>query len=138
MSQNPRNARPAPRPGSVVLLAILIAGLFGCSKPSEPAPDVIVLQSGRIRGNVYPASLQSIAPLQHYPYMAGYVKKVREEAAKTGAKVVLVDLGDSLTGSFASYATGSANMVTFFNETGYDFVVLGNLDNNILPRSSRG
>lgn len=109
----------------------LLGGLPSCSKPKSDAPDVVVLQTGRIRGNVYPLPLQNIAPLQHYPYLAGYVKAVREEAAKTGAKVVLVDLGDSLGGSFASQATGSVNMVTFFNETGYDFVVLGNLDNNI-------
>ncbi len=105
--------------------------LAGCSKPKSDAADVIVLQSGRIRGNVYPSALQNLAPLQHYAYMAGYIKKVREEAAGTGAKVVVVDLGDSLGGSFASHATSSGNMVTFFNEAGYDFVVLGNLDNNI-------
>jgi hypothetical protein len=113
-------------------LGVAVAMLLGgCSKPAADSADVIVLQSGRIRGNVYPVSLQNLAPLQHYPYLAGYVKQVREEAARTGAKVVLVDLGDSLGGSFASHATGYGNMVTFFNEVGYDFVVLGNLDNNI-------
>ena len=118
--------------GAPLLFTLLLAAaLAGCSKPAADAPDVIVLQSGRIRGNVYPPALQNLAPLQHYAYLAGYVKKVREEAAKTGARVVLVDLGDSLGGSFASHATSSANMVTFFNETGYNFVVLGNLDNNI-------
>jgi hypothetical protein len=109
----------------------LLGALTSCSKPKGDNPDVIVLQTGRIRGNVYPLALQSIAPLQHYPYLAGYVKKVRAEAAKTGAKVVLVDLGDSLGGSFASHATSYGNMVSFFNEAGYDFVVLGNLDNNV-------
>jgi hypothetical protein len=116
-------------PFASFLLGILL--LTGCSKPKADAPDVIVLQSGRIRGNVYPSALQNLAPLQHYAYLAGYVKKVRAEAAATGAKVVVVDLGDSLGGSFASHATSCGNMVTFFNETGYDFVVLGNLDNNI-------
>ena len=118
------------------LLALTItvgALLSGCSKPSPDSPDVIVLQTGRMRGNVYPPALQNLAPLQHYPYLAGYVKKVRAEAAKSGAKVVVIDLGDSLGGSFASYATGYGNMVTLFNEAGYDFVVLGNLDNNIPP-----
>jgi hypothetical protein len=114
-----------------VVCLLLLGALTSCSKPKADAPDVIVLQTGRIRGNVYPLALQNIAPLQHYPYLAGYVKAVREEAAKTGAKVVLVDLGDSLGGSFASHATGYGNMVAFFNETGYDFVVLGNLDNNV-------
>lgn len=109
----------------------LMALTSSCQPPPPDAADVIVLQTGRLRGNVYPPSLQSLAPLQHYPYLAGYIAKVRAEAAKTGAKVVVIDLGDSLGGSFASYATGSANMATFFNETGYDFVVLGNLDANI-------
>lgn len=109
--------------------------LAGCTKPSGDKADVIVLQTGRLRGNVYPLALQNLAPLQHYPYLAGYVKKVRAEAAATGARVVLVDLGDSLGGSFASYATGHGNMVAFFNEAGYDFVVLGNLDNAIAPEA---
>lgn len=112
-------------------LCTAVTLLNGCTKSAPDSADVIVLQSGRIRGNVYPRALQSLSPLQHYPYLAGYVKQVREEAAKTGAKVVLVDLGDSLGGSFASHATDYGNMITFFNETGYDFVVLGNLDNNV-------
>ncbi len=114
----------------VVAIAILVTG---CSEQKVETPDVIVLQSGRMRGNVYPRSLQSIAPLQHYPYLAGYVKQVRAEAARTGARVLLVDLGDSLGGSFASHATGYGNMVSFFNDAGYDAIVLGNLDNNIPP-----
>lgn len=122
----------------LLLLALGLVLLPGCTKPSELDPDVIVIQSGRIRGNVYPADMQSIAPLQHYPYIAGYVKKVRAEAEKTGAKVVVVDLGDSLGGSFASHTTGSENMVRFFNDVGYDFIVLGNLDNNIQPAQIAG
>ncbi len=117
--------------GAAAALAGLV--LLGCSRPGGEAPDVIILHSGRIRGNVYPLSLQSLAPLQHYQYLSGYVRKVREEAAKTGARVLLVDLGDSLTGSFAAHVTGSENMVTFFNETGYDAVLLSNLDNEVQP-----
>lgn len=118
-----------------LLFFALLAGLFmpGCGKPREETPDLIVLHTGRIRGNTYPLSLQSISPLQHYPYLSGYVKKVREEAARSGAQVLLVDLGDSLEGSFASYATGGANMVEFFNGLGYDAIFLGNLDNNVQP-----
>ncbi len=116
-------------------LATAIALGVGCSEEKPETPDVIVLQSGRMRGNVYPKSLQSIAPLQHYPYLAGYVAKVRQEAAASGAKVLLVDLGDSLGGSFASHATKSRNMVDFFNEVGYDAIVLGNLDNNVSPEA---
>lgn len=116
------------------LFALALA--CGCSpKPQEESADIIVLHTGRIRGNVYPLSLQSIASLQHYQYLAGYVRMVREEAAKTGAKVFLVDLGDSLTGSFASHVTDSENMVTFFNDTGYDAIVLSNLDYTVQPQT---
>jgi len=108
------------------ILAALVVN--GCSKPSAPRPDVIILHSGRMRGNVYPLSLQSLAPLQHYPYLAGYIRKVRAEAAASGAQVFVVDLGDSLGGSFASHVTGSRNMAAFFNEAGYDAVFLSNLD----------
>ncbi|CAN5426950.1 hypothetical protein BH09VER1_BH09VER1_30160 [soil metagenome] len=115
----------------------LLATLFfttSCSeeKKAETA-DVIILQSGRMRGNVYPLSLQSMASLQHYQYLAGYVKQVREEAAQTGAKVLVVDLGDSLTGSFATHVTGSENMTTYFNEVGYNAIFLSNLDNSVTP-----
>jgi 2',3'-cyclic-nucleotide 2'-phosphodiesterase (5'-nucleotidase family) len=121
---------------SVILPALVLAGVLafpGYPPSGEETPDVIILHSGRIRGNVYPLSLQSLAPLQHYQYLSGYVRKVRDEAAKTGARVLLVDLGDSLTGSFAAHVTGSENMVTFFNETGYDAVLLSNLDNDVQP-----
>jgi hypothetical protein len=112
----------------LIAAVVAIAFLAGCSPKKGETADVIILHTGRMRGNVYPLSLQSIAPLQHYQYLAGYVRKVREEAAQTGAKVLLVDLGDSLTGSFAAQATDSENMVTFFNDTGYDAVILSNLD----------
>ncbi len=139
----PSNQPSFPRPTearrrSSVAASLLLLGILaitGCSKKAEESPDVIVLQSGRMRGNVYPKSLQNIAPLQHYPYLAGYVAKVREEAKATGAKVLLVDLGDSLGGSFASHATKAGNMVDFFNEVGYDAVVLGNLDNSVPPEA---
>jgi hypothetical protein len=108
-------------------------GLGGCGEAPREKADVIVLQTGRLRGNVYPQSLQANAPLQHYPFLAGYVKKVREEAARDDARVVLVDLGDSLGGSFASHVTGSRNMNTFFNELGYDVVALSNLDFHVSP-----
>lgn len=117
----------------IFLAAVLGSWLAGCLRSGEETPDVIILHSGRIRGNVYPLSLQSLAPLQHYQYLAGYVRNVREEAARTGARVLLVDLGDSLTGSFAAHVTGSENMVTFFNETGYDAVLLSNLDTEVQP-----
>jgi len=121
--------------GAPAVLAMGLWALAGCSKPAAETPEVIILHSGRLRGNVYPLSLQSIAPLQHYQYLAGYIRKVREEARSTGAHVLLVDLGDSLDGSFASHVTGSENMITFFNDAGYDAVVLSNLDNAIPPDS---
>jgi len=110
----------------VSMLAVL--AVSGCSKPPAPGPDVIILHSGRMRGNVYPLSLQALAPLQHYPYLAGYIRKVRDEAAASGAQVFVVDLGDSLGGSFAAHVTGSQNMTAFFNQAGYDAVFLSNLD----------
>jgi 2',3'-cyclic-nucleotide 2'-phosphodiesterase (5'-nucleotidase family) len=126
-----RAPRPSRRLRPFLLFGLAALALAACTKPAADSADVIVLQTGRLRGNAYPLALQNIAPLQHYPYLAGYVKKIRAEAARTGAKVVVIDLGDSLGGSFASHATGYANMVALLNETGYDFVVLGNLDNNI-------
>jgi len=112
---------------------LLLVFLVGCEKADPDGTDLIVLQTGRLRGNVYPLSLQKISPLQHYQYIAGYVADVREEAREKGAGVLLVDLGDSLSGSFASEATGGENMVTFFNALEYDALVLGNLDNNVTP-----
>jgi 2',3'-cyclic-nucleotide 2'-phosphodiesterase (5'-nucleotidase family) len=107
----------------------------GCGEKTVESADVIVLHTGRLRGNVYPTELQSLAPLQHYQFLAAYVKKVREEAKTSGAKVLLVDLGDSLQGSFASYATKSGNMIALFNALEYDVVALSNLDNAVQPET---
>ncbi|MCX7869592.1 MAG: hypothetical protein N2322_06540, partial [Terrimicrobiaceae bacterium] len=113
--------------------AALVVVMSGCQRPAEEKPDLIILHTGRIRGNVVPLDLQANAPLQHYPFLAGYVKAVRGEARKLGAEFLLVDLGDSLSGSFAAHATGSRNMVEFFNRLGYDAVCLSNLDFAIQP-----
>ncbi|MFV0415844.1 MAG: hypothetical protein ACK5NG_05700 [Chthoniobacterales bacterium] len=114
----------------VVLLSVVLFSA-ACERQNQNAPDIIILQTGRIRGNVYPLDLQDIAPLQHYPYLAAYIKKVRAEAKEVGAQVLLIDTGDSLEGSFAGFATGDRNMVTFFNSLDYDVVALGNLDHAI-------
>lgn len=115
---------------AIVLSCLAALALPGCKeRPKAEIPDVIVLHTGRMRGNVYPPGMK--APLQHYPFIAGYVKAVREEAAKTGAKVVLLDLGDSLSGSFAAHATSSENMAAFFNALGYDAIALSNLDSAV-------
>jgi len=110
---------------------VLVLLLAGCKKVREE--KVILLQTGRMAGNVYPLDVRATAPLQHYPYLAGYVKNLRQEAAVSGHPVVLIDSGDSLSGSFASYVTGSRNMITLFNTVGYDALFLGNLDANITP-----
>lgn len=129
--------KPAIRiAGLLVLVALASLVLIpGCGPAKEDSPDVIILQSGRLRGNVVPLAMQKIAPLQHYQYLAGYVNQVRAEAAENGAEVILVDLGDSLAGSFASHATDSRNMVEFFNALDYDVVALGNLDSDVAPET---
>jgi hypothetical protein len=126
-------------------LALLAATIlaFACvscrdSAPKEPQPDVIILQTGRLRGNVYPPGTAGVAPLQHYAKVAGYIQSVRDEAAKTGAKVFVVDLGDSFAGSFASEVTQGRNMVQFFNAAGYDAICLGNLDAVLKPEWLQG
>lgn len=113
-------------------LCLFFIGLMAACSPG-PEEKIIILQTGRMAGNAYPLKTRKIAPLQHYPYLAGYLKQVRAEAQNTNAKVLLIDSGDSLTGSFASHVTKSQNMVTLFNELGYDALLLGNLDANCTP-----
>ncbi len=122
-----------PRTVLAGFLTALLLSLAACDSQTPEKPEIIILQTGRLRGNIYPLSLQHLAPLQHYPYIAGYVEAVRQEAAKVGAEVLLIDLGDSLEGSFASYVTDSANVTEFFKLVGYDAVVLGNLDSDLPP-----
>lgn len=119
-----------PRP-SVLWMACAALLLGGCGGKSDERPEAIILHTGRLIGNVYPPGVSAAAPLQHYPYLAGYVKRVRAEAALSGTPVFLIDLGDSLEGSFASYATEGKNMVEFFNALDYDAVCLGNLDGRV-------
>ncbi len=94
---------------------------------------MIVLHTGRLTGNVAPLSVQATPYRQYYPLIAGYIDKVRAEAAGTDATVILLDSGDSLSGSFASHVTDARNMITFFNTLKYDVICLGNLDNDIRP-----
>lgn len=113
-----------------LIMALLVTG---CEQERgiEPA-DLTILHTGRLRGNVYPYEF-SEAPLQYYPIIAAYVAQVREEAAAQGGEVLLIDVGDSLTGSFASLATRGEIVARFFNEVGYDAVLLGNLDASLEP-----
>ncbi len=115
----------------VPFLLLLFAFPACKQKPSDPQPDLIILHTARLRGNVYPLSLQSGAPLQYYPKLAGYIHSVRAEAAASGAKVLTVDLGDSFFGSFPAYATRGAIMAEFFKAAGYDALFLGNLDMDV-------
>ncbi|MBV8350761.1 MAG: hypothetical protein JOZ21_00620 [Verrucomicrobia bacterium] len=99
--------------------------------------SLIILQTGCLHGNIYPVSLSHSAPRQTYQYISAYVRSVREEAAKTGAEVVLFDSGNSLSGSFASEVLDAENVATFFNKVGYDAIVLGNQDIRLTKRSLR-
>ncbi len=116
-----------------VFLLTVLAGSPSCTRKTPQAPDLIVLHTARLRGNIVPDGLRNNGAIQYYPYIAGYVKRVREEAAKTGTQVLLVDLGDSLSGSFAASVTESKNVTSFFNELHYDAVMLSNLDANLTP-----
>jgi hypothetical protein len=122
-------------PALLLLLLVLALGLGGCGRADE---KVIVLHTGRMLGNVYPENLRSAPPLQHYPYLAGYVAAARKEAAETGAQLILIDSGDSLSGSFASHVTASANVARLFSDLGYDAVCLGNLDASLAPEAVKG
>lgn len=112
--------------------ALLVLGC-GCGKKTEEKADVIILHTGRLLGNVYPRNAASVSPLQYFPLLAGYVKQARSEAEANHSALFLFDLGDSLDGSFASHATGSRNMVEFFNALQYDALCLGNLDGSVDP-----
>jgi len=118
---------------ALLLAPLLIAA--GCdSSIEQTAPTLTILQTGRLRGNIYPEGVQQgTAPLQYHPIIAGYVKEAREQAKRDGTEMLLIDLGDSLTGSFASHVTGSENVVRFFNALQYDAIALGNLDANLDP-----
>ena len=121
---------------AILALPALLAGCSDSSRQdAESAPPTLtILQTGRLRGNIYPSGVQrGTAPLQYHPILAGYIKQTREEAEANGGEVILVDLGDSLTGSFGSYVTGSENVVRFFNGLDYDAIVLGNLDADVDP-----
>ncbi|GAB4240610.1 MAG: hypothetical protein OHK005_02900 [Candidatus Methylacidiphilales bacterium] len=112
----------------------MVMAMVACG-PGAPEEELIILHTGRLGGNVYPLAdqRQPGTPLQHYPYLAGYIKAVRAEANQRGIPVLLLDSGDSLVGSFASHVTGSRNVATLFNELGYDLLVLGNLDAELDP-----
>jgi hypothetical protein len=122
-----------------VALALLLGGLgLGLGGCGQADSRVIVLHTGRLLGNVYPEDMKGAPPLQHYSYLAGYIAATRREAEETGAQLVLLDSGDSLSGSFASHVTQSANVAALFSDLGYDAVCLGNLDAYLSAEAVKG
>lgn len=120
---------------SLLICAYAVGLLGGCAEKKSEQPDAIILHTGRLLGNINPAKAGKAVSLQHYPYLSAYVKKVRAEAAEQKIPVFLIDLGDSLGGSFASYALKGENMVQFFNDLEYDALCLGNLDGDVDPET---
>jgi hypothetical protein len=118
---------------SIALLSCAMM-LFSCGRRPESG-TLIIVRTGCLHGNIYPVSLSHAVPRQSYQYISAYVNSVRAEAAKTGAEVVLIDSGNSLSGSFASEVLDSANVITFFNKVGYDAIILGNQDTQVPMKS---
>jgi len=135
-SSNITTPFPIGKFARALLLAPILFALGCDSSPdaTDPPPTLTILQTGRLRGNIYPEGVQQgTAPLQYHPIIAGYVKAARQKAERDGTELLLIDLGDSLTGSFASHVTGSENVVRFFNALQYDAIALGNLDADLDP-----
>ncbi len=76
-------------------------------------------------------------PLGGAASAAGYIKRVREQAAAAGEAVLLVDVGDMFQGTPIGAKTEGRAVIDYFNAIGYDLAVPGNHDFDLGRETTR-
>ena len=118
-----------------LLVPLLLAAATAAVAPAGDAGyyRLHLLWTSDIHGHIAPEGARYMNP-EFPPPMGGgataaaYIKSVREEAARRGEGVLLVDVGDIFQGTPVGNKTRGMAVVDYFNAAGYDFVVPGNHD----------
>ncbi|HOX25871.1 MAG TPA: bifunctional UDP-sugar hydrolase/5'-nucleotidase [Candidatus Krumholzibacteria bacterium] len=129
--------RSLPRFGGLGLgLGLLALAIAGGRADALGTPDLLrihLLWTNDLHGHIAPEEARFMnpefpPPLGGAASAAGYIKRVRAEAAAAGEAVLLVDVGDMFQGTPIGNKTKGEAVIAYFNEIGYDFAVPGNHD----------
>jgi len=104
--------------------------------PGAAADDVIrlhLLWTNDLHGHIAPEGARFMnpnfpPPLGGAASAAAYIGRVREEAARDGEPVLLVDVGDMFQGTPIGTKTQGEAVIDYFNHIGYELAVPGNHD----------
>jgi 5'-nucleotidase len=100
------------------LLSVLVL-VFASPAQAAPKPPstitISVVGTSDLHGHV--AAL---------PWLAGYLKNLRAERARTGGAVIVLDAGDMFQGTLESNLEEGAPVVRAYNALGYDAAAIGN------------
>lgn len=115
---------------------VLCAGIIltSCQPPLEEQPTITlsVIGTNDVHGSLLPVDGN-----QGLALLAGYVNNLREERARDGGAVLLIDAGDMWLGSIESNLSEGAAVVAAFNIAGYDAAAIGNHEFDFGPAGEK-
>ena len=130
--------RPFTTLATLAVLALVAGGSPAAKAPrAHPGPAsplrLEILFTSDLHGHIDRGDATFLSPEFPPPLGGGasaatYVRQVRDEAAASGAGVLLFDSGDLFQGTPLGAATGGGAILEWMNRTGYDAATLGNHD----------
>ncbi|MCD6579053.1 bifunctional metallophosphatase/5'-nucleotidase [bacterium] len=113
--------------------SIIFLFIFSLIFAQNDIEHIIILHTNDIHGGIGPATAFWMNP-EFPPKLGGaasittLIKEVKKEAEKTGAKVLVADIGDIWQGTPVGERTQGQAVLDFFEKAGYQFWILGNHD----------
>ncbi len=115
------------------LFLIIFLSLFLLVFAKSDLEHVIILHTNDIHGAIGPATAFWMNP-EFPPKLGGaasittLIKEVKKNAEKSGAKVIVCDIGDIWQGTPVGERSKGQALLDFFESAGYEFWILGNHD----------
>ncbi len=118
---------------TMMLLALASALLLAPAVTADEPVRLHLIWTNDIHGHIAPEPARFMNPNFPPPLgggasLANYVGQVREEAARKGESILMVDVGDFFQGTPVGTKTQGDAVVKYFNAMDYDCVVPGNHD----------
>lgn len=114
------------RLGFLILAALLVAG---CGESQPQTKKITLVATGFLKGNLMPFqkeySRKRTRVLGGFAHLAGRVRELEKQA---GDGLLLVDLGNDLSGSLESYVSKGQMVVDMMNRLPYSASLLNNME----------
>ena len=116
---------------ALVVIAVVAGPWRDGADERDPWVHVVVLHTNDVHGNLLPrtpalAMVEAVGPVGGFAALASFVRAEREAAAKSGARVLLLDGGDVWRGTPEGDLTRGDLVVEAFSRLRYDAVAIGN------------